>query len=153
MVDETGAGTTDAPSPSALRQRKYRDRKLRRKLRWKRYYRSSKQRQKQHAFWGYAGLVDALIARRHALGWTQLELDERAGFQSGYAAKLENWRGPQGRVAGSVTMTLWLEALGLGFVPVSKFDGPIGEQLKRLATIERPKLPPADHNKRIPKEP
>lgn len=76
----------------------------------------------------YDALVDYLIARRKALGLTQLELDERAGFQSGYTAKLENWRGRQGRVAGSVTMPLWFQALGVMLKPITtapgRHDGP-----------------------------
>jgi hypothetical protein len=107
-------------------------------------------RRRRGAFADYDGLVQALIARRKQLGWTQLELDDRAGFQDGYAAKLENWRGPQGRVAGSVTMPLWLQALGLGFVPVAMEDGPIREQRKRLSGIERPKLSVNELQRRVP---
>lgn len=35
------------------------------------------------------GLVTALTARRHALGLSQLALDDRAGLQSGYCGKIE----------------------------------------------------------------
>lgn len=102
---------------------------------------------------GYDGFVQALVDRRHDLGWSQLELDERAGFQSGYTAKLEAWRGPQGRVAGSVTMPLWLQALGVGIVVVPLLDGSIDDQATVLSDVRPPpRLVLADHNKRIPKK-
>lgn len=70
----------------------------------------------------YASLVRALTARRKALGMTQLDLDERAGFQDGYAGKLEIGYRPGGRTVGAVSLPLWLEALGvrLAVVPVDK---------------------------------
>lgn len=142
-------GADDADKETT-RRRRQRERRLRRKERNRRYYRRSKQRLSKTAFYGYDGFVAALIARRHALGWSQLELDERAGFQSGYSGKLENWRGPQGRVAGSITMTLWLQALGIGFVPVAMVDGRVSDQARILASIIRPPLAPTDHNRRIP---
>lgn len=145
MVD-----TGDPVSPVTKRVRRHRARLERRKQRNRRYYRASKKRLSDRAFYGYDGFVAALIARRHALGWSQLELDERAGFQSGYSGKLENWRGPQGRVAGSITMTLWLQALGIGFVPVAIVDGRVSDQARVLASIIRPPLAPTDHNRRIP---
>lgn len=147
LVEETD----DKPKGADQRWQRWNARRLRRKQRNSRYYAHKKRRLKQTAFWGYAGLVEACIARRHALGWTQLELDERAGFQSGYSAKLENWRGRQGRVAGSVTMELWLTALGIGLIPVARIDGKLGDQLANLNVI-RPKIPLADHNRRIPRE-
>lgn len=153
MVDGGGGrGDNDAGSVRK-RSSRWRERRERRKQRNQRYYRHAKKRLRKTAVWGYDGLVEALIARRHALGWTQLELDERAGFQSGYTGKLENWRGPQGRVAGSVTMPLWLQALGIGFLPVTLADGKIADQAKALAEIDRPQLPLADLTRRIPKEP
>jgi transcriptional regulator with XRE-family HTH domain len=63
---------------------------------------------------GYRDLVEALIARRHALGVSQLELEELAGLSSGFVSHLESWNRPHGRRAGDVTLTLWLGALGLG---------------------------------------
>lgn len=72
----------------------------------------------------YAAFVDALVARRHALGWSQAELDQRAGWPDGYAGKLESWQGPQGRIAGSVSMPLWLQTLGITLVPLEVPGGP-----------------------------
>lgn len=92
----------------------------------------------------YEEMVDALVDRRRQLGWTQEVLDDRAGFQIGYAAKLENWRGPQGRVAGSVTMPLWFEALALGFIPIA-FNA-------TGSAISRPPMEPTDLARRIPNE-
>jgi hypothetical protein len=88
----------------------------------------------------YDDLVRYLIARRKALGMTTLELDERAGFPTGYSTKLENWKGPQGRVAGSTSMALWFEALGVKLRPIA--DEP--------AKVERPRLNGADLARRIP---
>ncbi len=66
----------------------------------------------------YDGLVKALVARRHALGWSQLELDERVGFPTGYSGKLEAYLGRGGRIAGSLALPLWLQALGVGLMVV-----------------------------------
>lgn len=81
-----------------------------------------------HPITDYDSFVAYMVARRKALGWTQLECDERAGFTAGQTSKLEAWRGPQGRVAGSVTMPRWLAALGVELKPAlkrpQKFTGP-----------------------------
>lgn len=150
-----GCGLTDDPSPS--RSARARARKRRRKLRNRRYYERRKNRLnktlRQHAIAGYDGFVRALIARRKALGWTQLELDERAGFQPGYAGKLEAWQGPQGRTAGSVTMGLWLAALGVSVVVVPTLDGPVRDQARALAAIVRPRLNGAELTQRVPPRP
>lgn len=61
----------------------------------------------------YRGLMDALKARRVALGFTQLEVDERSGLQDGYTGKLEAWDRDSGRRLGPVSMELLLGALGL----------------------------------------
>jgi hypothetical protein len=84
------------------------------------------------------GLVDALAERRRQLGLTQLDLDDRAGFQSGYTGKLEAWLGRSGRVAGTVTLPLWLEALGVVLVVV---DAPASASIRRLLEeAGRPKV-------------
>jgi hypothetical protein len=62
---------------------------------------------------GYAELVQALIARRHALALSQLELEERAGFSSGFVSHLESWDHPCGRRAGDLTLEYWMGALGI----------------------------------------
>jgi hypothetical protein len=67
----------------------------------------------------YRDLVNHLIDRRHDLGLTQLDLDARAGWSSGYSGKLEAFDGSEGRVAGAVTLPLWLEALGVELLPVA----------------------------------
>lgn len=88
----------------------------------------------------YADLVAYLVARRKALGLTQEEVDERAGFTARYCSKLEAWTGPQGRVAGSISLPLWLEALGVRLKPLA--DAP--------ADIKRPRLNGADLARRVP---
>lgn len=98
----------------------------------------------------YARLVEYLIARRQWLGWSAAELDERAGFTDGYATKLENWRGPQGRVAGAVSMELWLSALGVGLMPVT-VGGTLGTQRRALEAIKRPRLKGDDLVRRVPR--
>lgn len=108
-------------APGETRSQRYRRRKAARLARKRRYYRNHRDRlvgtRRIDAFAGYERLVKILVARRVELGWSQAELDERAGFQEGYCGKLEAWRSPHGRVAGSVTLPLWLQALGIGFVP------------------------------------
>lgn len=66
----------------------------------------------------YRTLMDALKARRLALGYTQLEVDERAGLQDGYCGKLEAWDRDSGRRLGPVSFDLVLEAYGLAAVLV-----------------------------------
>jgi hypothetical protein len=94
----------------------------------------------------YDDLVSFLIRRRHQLKWSQLELDHRAGFQSGYTGKLEAWRSPGGRTAGSVTMVLWMQALGVALVPI---EARSVERVKRAKPLPR-LLTSLDHRRRIP---
>lgn len=61
----------------------------------------------------YRALMDALKARRAALGMTQMDVDARAGLQDGYTGKLEAWDRDSGRRLGPVSMELLLGALGL----------------------------------------
>ena len=68
----------------------------------------------------WRSLVDSLVDRRHELGWTVEVLGERAGLTPGYVTKLENFDGPQGRVAGAVSLPLWMEALGVRFIRVTQ---------------------------------
>lgn len=79
-------------------------------------------------------IIDALTQRRHALGWTGEDLDERAGWADRYAGKLEVPLRPAGRPSfhfaygtivtptGACQPTamgqVWLEALGLRLVLV-----------------------------------
>lgn len=151
MADSGGASEA---APVTKRVRRHRDRKNRRRQRW----RLQKQRRKkrgilalrEQVFRGYDGFVEALIKRRKQLGWSQQELDDRAGFQPGYAGKLEAWRGPSGKVAGSVTMALWLDALGIGFIAVPTVDGTVRDQARELAMARRPRLNGAQLTQRVP---
>lgn len=130
---------------SLLRQKRYRERKKRRSQRGKRYYDRHKKRlnrtRLEHAITTYDAFVKAMVARRKQLGWSQIELDERAGFHLGYTGKLEAWTGPQGRTAGPVTMPLWLQALGIEIVFAHTLDGSIADQARELAGIKRKQLP------------
>lgn len=79
-------------------------------------------------------IVGALIERRHALGWTGADLDDRAGWADRYGAKLEAPLRPQGKTgfhfdaptevcpSGSLRCSgmaeVWLHALGLRLVLV-----------------------------------
>lgn len=143
---------SDATSPS--RSKRYRDRKKRRKERNRAYRERYEKRliakRRALVFKGYDGFVEALIKRRKQLGWSQQELDDRAGFQPGYAGKLEAWRGPSGKVAGSVTMALWLDALGIGFIAVPTVDGTVRDQARELAMARRPRLNGAQLTQRVP---
>ena len=66
------------------------------------------------------------IIRRH-MGISQLELDELAGFSSGYTGKLEcagdsgaDGGRPSGRWAINGTFDRWLDALGIDLVIVPR---------------------------------
>jgi hypothetical protein len=73
----------------------------------------------------YAGFVDALVARRKALGFPQLETDERAGLQSGYVGKVEAWLAEKhGRGLGPMSLELLLGALGVGIILVETNSKP-----------------------------
>lgn len=79
-------------------------------------------------------IIDALVERRHALGWRGEDLDDAAGWADRYCAKLEVPNRPQGRPSfhfayGTVVTPtgtcqptamgeVWLEALGLRLVLV-----------------------------------
>ena len=76
----------------------------------------------------FRSLVATIRARRIELGWSQLELDERAGVPSGYTGKLEsdparkNYRG-----VGYVSLPLLLGALGIKMATVV----PVGRQVQK----------------------
>lgn len=79
-------------------------------------------------------IAGALIARRHALGWTGEDLDERAGWADRYAGKLERPLRrtgkagflfefgtevcPSGTLRASAMSQVWCEALGVRLVLV-----------------------------------
>jgi hypothetical protein len=64
-------------------------------------------------------LQDACARARKRRGISQWELDQRSGVQNGYVGKLEAWRTPvYGRMLGSVSLPLVLEALGLALLVV-----------------------------------
>jgi hypothetical protein len=63
----------------------------------------------------YASLRSAIIARRHALGLTQADVDYIAGLQDGYCGKLECGV----KNFGPLSLGLVLQALGLELVVVA----------------------------------
>ncbi len=68
----------------------------------------------------YEELIEALKRRRRELGLTQEELNVIAGFQDGYANKLEIGYKEGGRGVGSMSLATWMDALGvrLFLIPV-----------------------------------
>jgi transcriptional regulator with XRE-family HTH domain len=80
---------------------------------------------------GLEELAEVLTARRKSLGLTQLELDDRAGFQSGYTGKLEIGHMRGGRNAGVIALPLWLRALGVKLQVIAVEDVAPGERLSR----------------------
>jgi len=73
---------------------------------------------------GYNELCQLLAMQRIALGMTQRELDQLAGFQDGYTGKLETGTRPKGRTIGSRLLPMWLGALGvrLAIVPIDEHE-------------------------------
>lgn len=67
----------------------------------------------------YDDFVDVMIASRKALGMSQADLDAATGWPDSYTSKLESWQGPEGRVAGAMSMPLWWRALGIRMLPVA----------------------------------
>ena len=71
--------------------------------------------------------VPILTQRRNDLGWSQAELDERAGWADGYTGKLEiGPRAATGRRASRDMLEVWITALGLTMavvVPTSTSKG------------------------------
>ncbi|WP_421730777.1 hypothetical protein [Brevundimonas sp.] len=96
-------------------------------------------------------ITDALIARRHSLGWTGEEMDTHAGYSDRYTAKLERPAAPQGRIAthfsqasevlpaGDIRITgmgaVQLEALGLALVLM---DRPTADAIGATPAPARP---------------
>lgn len=68
----------------------------------------------------YYGLVAALRERRIKLGLPHLEVDDIAGFQSGYTGKLERPQSSYGRHARWPMLEWWMESLGVALVPVRR---------------------------------
>lgn len=64
----------------------------------------------------YRGIVSALIARREALGLSQLEVDELAGLQPGYCGKCEKPSTSYGRIMGEMSFPILMQALGLTLI-------------------------------------
>lgn len=67
----------------------------------------------------YGQLVEAIDARRRDLEFTMFELDERAGFHSGYGAKLICLR----RNFGRMSLGVMLDVLNLEIVVRSRSTG------------------------------
>lgn len=59
----------------------------------------------------YLGVMQALDARRRALGWSCAKLDDMAGTQDGYYAKCLHADTPSGRQAGWEMVQLFTDAL------------------------------------------
>lgn len=76
----------------------------------------------RHIIRSYDDLLAGLAKKRAERGMTTLELDDASGLQDGYTAKLENHFLANGkkstRAIGPVTLSLWLQALGVGLVIV-----------------------------------
>lgn len=69
----------------------------------------------------YADIVAVMKMRRGELGWSQLEANERAGFQDGYFAKLELPDDASGRsLLTPFSLPIVLATLGLELVPVRR---------------------------------
>lgn len=86
----------------------------------------------------YGALMAALVARRNELGYTQMDLDARAGLQEGHSSKLENWQsGRYGRGLGALTLPLVLEALDVALVIVEAPKGrlPTQEEIEIKAEL------------------
>lgn len=66
----------------------------------------------------YATFVKVLTAYRLIHGLSQREVDELAGLDDGYVGKLENFDRSWGRVAGPISMTCWIQAVGASFLPI-----------------------------------
>lgn len=81
----------------------------------------------------YGDLIDALRARRKALGLSQRELDDRAGLQEGYTSKLEAWRSHSGRGLGPASLPRILQALGIG-IAVIEVEEP-NEAIERVIPL------------------
>jgi hypothetical protein len=62
----------------------------------------------------YSELVWLLTKRRHLLGYSQEFLDQRILWTEGMTSKLEIPHMLDGRVAGAVVLSEWLQALGVG---------------------------------------
>jgi hypothetical protein len=72
----------------------------------------------------YAQLIEAFDARRRELGFSQLELDARAGWADGYAGKLI----AMNRNVGRLSFGLMVDALGLEIVVRSRSHGECNAQ-------------------------
>ena len=88
----------------------------------------------------YDDLVLQLIARRHELGLTQRELDDRAGWADGYTGKVE--ASPDAakkncRRASTDTFALWLTALDVVLIAVPGYGKLSASQLGALSNSAR----------------
>lgn len=68
----------------------------------------------------YEDLVEALKTYRHEQGLSQMELDNIAGFQDGYTAKLEVGYKEGGRGVGAMSLPTWLDSLGVRLLVVPR---------------------------------
>lgn len=57
----------------------------------------------------YSSLIEALVRRRKALGWSQAQLDYKLGVSDGLVAKWET----AARLPGAFFLMCWCAALGV----------------------------------------
>jgi transcriptional regulator with XRE-family HTH domain len=93
----------------------------------------------------YPTLVEALKARRQALGLTQAEVDDLAGLQDGYTGKIEQPRQNFGRIMGDLSFRLLLATYGVKLIVAEIKPGakPLNNSVG-----ERRRGPPATRSKR-----
>lgn len=100
----------------ATKRRRLLDKVRQRRLR-------AKRKAKAEALYGirtYEELIHALKVYRQSLGISQEFLNQIAGFQDGYVNKLEVGYKEGGRGMGAMSMTTWLDALGVRLAVVPK---------------------------------
>jgi transcriptional regulator with XRE-family HTH domain len=92
-------------------------------------------------FAAHVELVELLVRRRHAIGWTQAEVNYRANFEENYISHCERPNSPHGRVPGPVFMRRWCAVLGVQ---------PILTVTKTIAEVlEADPLPPVGPRRKV----
>ncbi len=86
----------------------------------------------------YLALVQALDARRRALGWTCEQLDDAAGTQDRYWAKVLHADAPSGRVAGWETLQLYADAMWPTGCNLLALDARHIDRKRRRISVPRP---------------
>lgn len=86
----------------------------------------------------YLEIVRALDARRRALGWPMATLDDKAGGQDGYWAKLLHADAPSGRQGGWEILQLYADALYPAGHRVAVVPAPLALKLPKPANCNEP---------------